>query len=354
MTRLISKIRIAVTPLAAVALFLAVVALFTSNAQAATPGITGTSFSLVASPNYVTQPDGMSLYSWGYGCASTYKPTYAPAAFASIGFCPTMQIPGPTLIVTEGQTVTVTLTDNLPGNTNASIVFPGFQVTASGGTPGLLTNEATPGGSVTYTFVASAPGTRAYYSGTQTDFQVQMGMYGALVVLPAHVPTNCTPLGSDVFQEEGVGNPGGDFRLAPAAYDHPETCYDREYLFQFMEMDSRINMEAEAEAKAIANCVPANQLGGVPCPTTFNVPTEPFRPNYFVINGRSMPDDMDADYAPNYPNQPYNGNPHMHPGDLVLLRTIGQGRWQHPFHQHGNHVRILSRDGNLILSHCQL
>jgi hypothetical protein len=40
----------------------------------------------------------------------------------------------------------------------------------------------------------------------------------------------------------------------------------------------------------------------------------------------------------------------MHPGEQVLLRVIGQGRWQHPFHEHGNHVRILGRDGNLILS----
>jgi FtsP/CotA-like multicopper oxidase with cupredoxin domain len=34
----------------------------------------------------------------------------------------------------------------------------------------------------------------------------------------------------------------------------------------------------------------------------------------------------------------------------VLIRVIGQGRWQHPFHEHANHVRILARDGNLILS----
>ena len=34
----------------------------------------------------------------------------------------------------------------------------------------------------------------------------------------------------------------------------------------------------------------------------------------------------------------------------MLLRIIGQGRWQHPFHEHGNHVRILARDGNLILT----
>jgi FtsP/CotA-like multicopper oxidase with cupredoxin domain len=59
---------------------------------------------------------------------------------------------------------------------------------------------------------------------------------------------------------------------------------------------------------------------------------------------------MDTNYAAQYPHQPYNGNPHMHPGELVLLRIIGQGRWQHPFHEHGNHVRILARDGNLITS----
>jgi hypothetical protein len=63
-----------------------------------------------------------------------------------------------------------------------------------------------------------------------------------------------------------------------------------------------------------------------------------------------MPDLMDANYAAEYPHQPYNGNPHMHPGEMTLIRTIGQGRLQHPFHEHANHVRILARDGNLILA----
>ena len=63
-----------------------------------------------------------------------------------------------------------------------------------------------------------------------------------------------------------------------------------------------------------------------------------------------MPDDMDGNYELEYPHQPYNGNPHVHPGEQLLLRIIGQGRWQHPFHEHANHVRILGRDGNLILS----
>ena len=40
----------------------------------------------------------------------------------------------------------------------------------------------------------------------------------------------------------------------------------------------------------------------------------------------------------------------MHPGELVLMRIIGQGRWQHPFHFHGNHARVLARDGNILVS----
>ena len=311
--------------------------------NAATPGISGTSFSLVAAPAYITQPDGVQIYSWGYGCASSFQPAFVP--YSAGAYCPTMQVPAPTLVVTEGQTITVTLTNNLPaGVGNTSIVFPGFQVNATCVAPttncpqGLQTLEAPPNGTVQYQFVATTPGTRAYYSGTQPDLQIEMGMYGAIVVLPNSTvhPITCTNHAPDASS-----------RLAASAYDHPETCYDREYLFQFMELDPVIHQQAEMQVQAIANCVPAN---GTVCPTALNVKTEPYHPRYFLINGRSMPDDMDPSYAPNYPHQPYNGNPHMHPGDLVLLRTIGQGRWEHPFHQHGNHVRILARDGNLILS----
>ena len=340
----------------------------TGTAQAATPGIlgtttgtTGTTFNLVAAPSYISQPDGVQIYSWGYGCTSSFGATvnYAPAVFSNLklGFCPTMQVPGPTLIVTEGQTVTVTLLNNLPGGANASILFPGFQITSTSCTgtcpQGLRALEASPNSTVSYTFTATTPGTRSYFSGTQTDFQVEMGLYGAIVVLPKTPPASgtglCYSMGSDQAQKLGVGNTGDDFRLSSAAYDHPETCYDREYLFQFMELDPRIHRQAEEQVQAMTACLAA-PAAGIPCPSSLSVKTEPYHPNYFLINGRSMPDDMDPDYAPNYPHQPYNGNPHMHPGDLVLVRTIGQGHWEHPFHEHGNHVRILARDGNLILS----
>jgi FtsP/CotA-like multicopper oxidase with cupredoxin domain len=293
------------------------------SARAAVPGITGPTFNLTASADYITQPDGQSIYSWGYGCAAPPS-GFAPAAFAGIGTCPAMQLPGPTLIVNEGDTVTVSLTDALPAPAgNTSIVFAGgFQTTSTGGVAGLLTQEAAPGNPVTYSFVASRPGTYSYYSGTRPDLQVEMGLYGALIVLPKTVPSSCKV---------------GPYSLSGSAYDHPQSCYDREYLFQFSEMSLEVHQSVEAAVRA-----------GTPGPISVNI--EPYHPVYFMINGRSMPDDMDGSYLPNYPHQPYNGNPHMHPGEQVLMRVIGQGRWQHPFHFHGNHARVLGRDGTLIVS----
>nr|WP_098497328.1 multicopper oxidase family protein [Collimonas sp. PA-H2] len=318
---------------------------YVAPVRAAAPGITGTSFNFSAEANRISQPDGASVYSWGYGCR-TAPAGFAPAAIAG-ATCPSMQIPGPTLIVHQGDQVTVTLTNNLPAAAgNTSILFPGFQVCAAvmnpdgscpaapTGVPGLLTREAAHGGSVTYSFIASTAGTHNYYSGTQGDLQIEMGLYGAIIVLPTAVPAGCRAVASTL--------PDGqtDYRNAAAAYNHAASCYDREYLFQFSEMDPRIHSQAEDQAGAACT-----QPGGC-----MAVDTEPYHPAYFMINGRSMPDDMDPNYAVQYPHQPYNGNPHMHPGELVLLRIIGAGRWQHPFHEHGNHVRILGRDGNLILS----
>jgi FtsP/CotA-like multicopper oxidase with cupredoxin domain len=322
---------------------LAAVMSLAPTAHAAAPGITGPTFNLTAMPAYLIQPDGQSIYSWGYGCSGAPS-GYAPAAITT-RFCNTMQVPGPTLIVTQGQTVTVNLANGLPTSAgNTSILFPGFNVTATGGVAGLMAQEAAPGGSVTYSFVASSPGTRSYYSGTQGDLQIEMGLFGAIIVLPATVPPACTTglHAANLGANSNLGE--SDFRLAAAAYNHDKSCYDREYLFQFSEMDPRIHSQALAQVTAKTGCV----AGAAGC--SLNVATEPYHPAYFMINGRSMPDDMDPNYASEYPHQPYNGNPHMHPGEMVLLRIIGQGRWQHPFHEHANHVRILARDGNLILS----
>ncbi|MGC2030991.1 MAG: multicopper oxidase domain-containing protein [Steroidobacteraceae bacterium] len=324
-----------------------------ATASAAAPGITGPTFNLTAQPASLNQPDGEAVYSWGYGCNG------APTGFAPTlpnQTCPSMQVPGPTLIVTEGQTVTINLTNGLPTSAgNTSILFPGFQVTAHGvaanaispcatAPVGLLTTEVKPGCTVQYKFVASAPGTHPYYSGTQGDLQIEMGLYGAVIVLPMNVPANCTSgyHAANLLAKAHWGET--DFTLAHAAYDHPGSCYDREYLVQWAEMDARIHKEALAQVTALAGCT----AGAAGC--SLEVQTEPYHPAYFLINGRSMPDLMDPNYASEYPHQPYNANPHTHMGELMLIRSIGQGRWQHPFHEHANHVRILGRDGNLVLT----
>ena len=336
-----------ITTRKAISVMVAAVGLLVSiAAQAAVPGITGSAFNFIASANYNSQPDGALIYSWGYACGS--GGTAAPFGPSSV-CAGTMQMPGPTLIVNEGDSVTVTLTNSLPraaGNT--SIVFPGMAVVASGGVDGLLTKEA-PNAScdptinancntVSYTFTAGKPGTYAYYSGTQVELQIEMGLFGAIVVLPnaasaalANCPT--TPSYADAI-----------YSLAKSAYGHPDTCYDREYLFQFSELSSTIHEQVKAQVDA-CDATSVTQ----PCPQILAT-MEPYRPNYFLINGRSMPDIMDVSYSGSYTHQPYNGNPHMHPGELVLMRVIGQGRWQHPFHFHGNHARVLARDGKLILS----
>src|SRR6202008_3540417 len=252
MSHVNQKTRSAVTRLAAV-VTVAVALLLAGTAQAAVPGITASAggastFNLVANPGYISQPDGAQIYSWGYGCA-TSTATFVP--YTTAAFCPTMQVPGQTMVVTQGVAFTVTLTNNLPqGAGNTSIVFQGATVTATGGTAGLLAQEATPGaaGAGTYTVTYANGGTHAFYSGTQADLQIEMGIYGAVVVLPAVsgavvTPTgaNCSGKGSDIGQLLGIGNPGNDFRLAVAAYNHPEACYDREYLTQWMELDARIH-----------------------------------------------------------------------------------------------------------------
>ncbi len=264
-------------------------------ASAAIDGIRGSTFSLTAKAGYVSIPDGASVYSWGYTAGNT------------------MQLPGPTLIVTEGSTVSITLSNELPGAAgNTSIVFPGLEVTATGGEQGTLTREAGTGGTVTYTFTADQPGTYHYHSGSQEALQVEMGLFGALIVEPA-ATSGCTN----------------------AAYNNANTCFDREYLFVLSEIDLDVHQAAERQSSGAGPI----ELG-----------EGPFSPEYWLLNGRSAPDTMAESGTATLPNQPYNSLPRMHPGERVLCRVVGAGRDSHPFHVHGNHIRVLARDGDLIVS----
>jgi len=253
-------------------------------------GVNGPNFILTATSGYISTPVNNSIHVWGFADGAG-----------------TVQYPGPTLIVNQGEPVTVNLTNNLPEP--VSIVFPGqvgVITNPSGINSGLLTEEAPPGGTVTYTFTASQPGTYIYHSGTNMDKQVEMGLVGALIVRP-------TGFDSD----------------APTAYEHPDSAYDVEYLFLLTEMDLKLHRAVEL---------------GQPVDTTAFFPTQWF------INGRSAPDTMFPPYANWLPSQPYNCMPMMWPGKRMLMRVIGAGRDLHPYHHHGNHARVIARDGRLLES----
>jgi hypothetical protein len=262
----------------------------TGQHSSAISGKSGTAFDLTARAGFISTPDGASIPTWGY----------ADGAPADGGL---MQYPGPTLIVEQGQEITVTLWNEL--GVPVSILFPGQSVTATGGVLGELTSEAPPGQSVTYTFRATRPGTFPYYSGTQSELQVEMGLVGALIVRP--------------------------FLGASYAYDHADTRFDREALFLLTEMDPVIH-------DLVAT--------GLYEDSDFDARW----PVYWFINGRAAPDTMLPDEVGWLPNQPYGCTPHMHPGERMLMRVVGAGLDLHPFHHHGNHARVIAVDGRLLES----
>src|SRR2546430_4291748 len=82
--------------------------LLAAAAQAAAPGISGNTITLSASPAYLTQPDGLSVYSWGYGCtggALAARQSLVPATTTN-PFCTTKQGSRPPPVVTQRATVT--------------------------------------------------------------------------------------------------------------------------------------------------------------------------------------------------------------------------------------------------------
>lgn len=261
-------------------------------------------FTLTARPGYVSTPDGNVIFMWSF----------------SSGNDP-FQLPGPVLCVNQGDNVTVVLNNTLPED--VSIIFPGQLNVMANGTlaqpqadpsdlVSSLTNVAPKnGGTVIYQFTASQPGTYLYESGTDMGKQVNMGLFGGLVVRPAGHP------------DWANGRPDSVF--------NPST----EYIMILSEIDPDLHAAVEQNRN-------------------YNIAS--IHPRYWMINGRSFPDTIADNYSPLLPGQPYGALVHMRPyeGNNVspfynpnpaLVRYINVGMRNHPFHPHGNHGRIIARDG---------
>ena len=256
-------------------------------------------FNLTTKTGYISLPDANTAFMWGY----------------SSGF-DGFQHPGPVLCVNQGDTVTVILHNTLPEA--ASIVFPGQENVLANGLPAQpqfngggamtsMTNTAgANGGTVTYSFVASDPGTFLYESGTNPEKQVRMGLFGALIVRPT--------LG------------------AGFAYNRSDSEFttSEEFMVLLSEIDPYQHQAVEQGRN-------------------FNMNS--YHPRYWLINGRGFPDSIADNFASWLPNQPYgalaevtefNAATHPLPG---IARYLNVGTEDYPFHPHGNNGLVIGRDG---------
>lgn len=266
------------------------------GAQARVDGISDvTSFSFSAGAGELSTPDGGSIHFWGYEDLGNNEGVGLP------------QYPGPTMILNQGDAVTISLTSELPFGQCTSMVFPGHDVTAAGGfQDGSLTRETCPGeAAVTYDFTASEPGTYMYYSGTESELQIEMGLLGAIIVRPA------------------MGE--------AYAYNHADTAFDHEVMFLLTSLDPSIHQLAEQD-----------RFDEIDLTARW--------PVYWFINGRAAPDDLAEPFVSWLPHQPYNCTPRITPGQQILVRILGGDRDQHPLHLHGNHYYEIARYGRMLSS----
>ncbi|MCL7451817.1 MAG: multicopper oxidase domain-containing protein [Anaerolineae bacterium] len=275
-------------------------------------------FSLSTMTGTISLPDGNRVYMWGF----------------SAGGDP-FQHPSPTLCVTEGMTVTIVVNNTL--DHDVSLIFPGQEDVLANGVPSTPVVDAgtgelislapvatANGGSMTYSFVASQPGTYLYESGTEPGIQVNMGLFGALVVRPLAGP-------NFAYNEVVVSG--------TVTYT-TEFMPDEEFLLIFSEIDPMLHMAVEQ---------------GLP------YDMNNYTSRYWNINGRSFPDTIAPNGAEWLPDQPYGSLIHINPfnddpaaGDAyhphpALIRYLSVGTENYPHHPHGNHGRIIARDGNVLI-----
>jgi len=269
---------------------------------------TNPAFTLTAKSGTILMPDGNSVFNWSY--------TNGTNAF---------QFPGPYLCVNQGDLVTIHLKNTLPEAT--SIMFPGLEGVLANGVPAqpeytagaltsLVPSAAALTGTMTYTFTATNAGTYLYESGTDMGKQVQMGLYGALIVRPAST------------------SPG-----VACAYSCAETAYDpaTEFVMLLSELDPGLHQAVERN-------------------TAYDVTT--LHQRYWLINGRAFPDTIAPNNSPLLPAQPYSSLVHINITDVALnpgqapalVRYLNAGALGHPFHPHGQNGRVVGRDGVALTS----
>lgn len=213
----------------------------------------------------------------------------------------------PPLYVTEGQTVTIRITNKTRKPRRFAI--SGFKADKFPITP--------VGASWKVSFVAPAAGSYIYHEVTEGAVGRLVGLHGPLVVMPVDGRTpagtrtpysNPTPAQCALFDALGTSSrfPGEPWRP-----DLPE----RTKIWMFSETDPALNRKVEQDVA-----------------TGWTTVLSTFKPRYFTLNGLSGYDSSHDDYT----------CPEGYEGEPVLIRTMNAGLATHGPHIHGNHVYCLS------------
>src|ERR1700682_1262051 len=201
-------------------------------------------------------------------------------------------LPGPTLITTAGQALTITLHNMLPAaDGNVALEVP-----AAAGAPD-LTGATPSGGTASYPLNGLAPGTYLDEAGAtpQGPRQVAMGLSGILIVRPADFLTS--------HSAYGASSP------SPGPFTAEATVL-------VSEIDTEFN--ASPLTKDLVE----------------------YKPNYFLVNGRS--------FDPNNPASQLLGKIDVIAGDQLLLHEADLGLRDHEMGILGAQQKILATDSRLL------
>lgn len=217
----------------------------------------------------IAQPDGVNVYFRGFS--------------SSAG---SLDVPGESLIVQEGDTVRITIYNTL--GTSHSFVIDGM--VDSGRIRG--------GNAVTVQFTAENPGTHLYYDGRNAPYNRLAGLHGGFAVMP-----------SGSSNELYAGSP----------------TFVQQKFWLFNDIDPVWN-------NAIRNR---------------NTPTTAYTPRYFTINGLSgRPPGAAGNGDPAIDSMhDHRSALHGHVGDRSLLRILNAGLCQASVHTHANHMEWLTENG---------
>jgi len=220
---------------------------------------------------FIDQPDGVSVYFRGFSSASN-----------------SLNVPGESLIVQEGDTVTITIVNTL-GTTHS------FKI------DGVVDSGQIRGGtSKTITFTPTTAGSYLYYDAQNAPYNRVTGLHGGLAVMPLG-KSNQLYSGSPTFKIQKF--------------------------WVFNETDPAWN-----------NAVRNGQTPG-----------SAFKPRYFTLNGLSgRPPGAQGNGNPDIDAMAdHRSALHGRIGDRTLIRALNAGMAIHSVHTHANHMEWLTRNGQI-------